>query len=426
MTIYVVKPGDSVYSIAKANGVTENSIISENQLVNPSQLVVGQTLVLPSTSRTYTVKSGDTISSIARANGISQNDLFRANPGIPSNGRITPGQIITIPAGEQKLGTIEVNGYIFPSSNEKIVRDALPSLTYLSIFSYQAKPDGNLSQINDEKWISLARRNSVAPIMVLTNIQPSGGFSSDIAHAILNDKQAQQTLINNITAIMKQKGYYGLNIDLEYIYPYDRLSYNAFLRTITAKLRALGYIVLTAIAPKTSAEQMGLLYEAHDYPAHGQIVDRVILMTYEWGYLAGPPQAVAPLNLVKKVLDYAVTVIPPSKILMGIPNYGYDWVLPYVRGTLAQTFSNIEAVNRAFRNKAEIRYDETAQSPYFNYYDDRKRQHIVWFEDARSIQQKLLLVNQYKLAGVSYWTIERPFIQNLLVLNSMYDVKKVI
>jgi Predicted glycosyl hydrolase len=150
------------------------------------------------------------------------------------------------------------------------------------------------------------------------------------------------------------------------------------------------------------------------------------LMTYEWGYLAGPPQAVAPLNLVRKVLDYAVTVIPPNKILMGIPNYGYDWVLPYVRGTLAQTFSNIEAVNRAFRNHAEIRYDETAQSPYYNYYDDRKRQHIVWFEDARSIQQKLLLVNEYKLAGVSYWTMERPFIQNLLVLNAMYDIKKVL
>lgn len=426
MTVYVVKQGDSIYSIAKANGVTPDSIISANRLVNPAQLVVGQTLVIPSASRTYVVKSGDTISAIARANGISQNDLFRANPSIPQSGRITAGQTITIPAGGQKLGTIEVNGYIFPSSDEKTVQDALPSLTYLSIFSYQANPDGSLTQINDDKWIQLARKNNVAPIMVLTNIRPSGGFSSDIAHAILNDSKAQQNLINNILSIMKQKNYYGLNIDLEYIFPYDRLSYNAFLKTITAQLHALGYIILTAIAPKTSAEQQGLLYEAHDYAAHGQIVDRVILMTYEWGYLAGPPQAVAPLNLVRKVLDYAVTVIPPDKILMGMPNYGYDWVLPYVRGTLAKTFSNIEAVNLAYRNRAEIRYDETAQSPYFNYYDDRKRQHIVWFEDARSIRQKLLLVNEYKLAGVSYWTIERPFIQNLLVLNSMYDIKKVV
>jgi spore germination protein len=183
---------------------------------------------------------------------------------------------------------------------------------------------------------------------------------------------------------------------------------------------------MTAVAPKLSAAQTGLLYEAHDYPFHGATVDKVILMTYEWGYLSGPPQAVAPLNQVKRVLDYAVSVIPRNKILMGIPNYGYDWVLPYVRGTKATTFSNVEAVARALRNKADIKYDAAAQSPYFNYYDSQKRQHIAWFEDARSIVQKLNLVDEYKLAGISYWTIERPFPQNLVVLNSMYNVKKVV
>jgi spore germination protein len=426
LTVYVVKPKDSIYSIAKANGITPESIISANRLVNPSQLVIGQALVLPTSSRAYTVKSGDTIYSIARANGVSQNAIFSANPHIGSNGVIYAGQVLTIPSGEQKLGTIEVNGYIFPGSNEQIVRDAFPSLTYLSIFSYQVKEDGSLVTIEDEKWIRMARQNNVAPIMVVTNIRATGGFSSDITDALLTNMAVQQTLINNIVTTMKQKNYYGLNIDFEYIFPKDRESYNQFLRTITARMHELGYIVLTAVAPKNSAEQKGLLYEAHDYPAHGEIVDRVILMTYEWGYLAGPPQAVAPLNLVRRVLDYAVSVIPRDKILMGIPNYGYDWVLPYVRGTRASTFSNIEAINRAFRNNAEIRYDETAQSPYYNYYDDQKRQHIVWFEDARSIRQKLLLVDEYKLAGVSYWTIERPFPQNLLLINSMFTVKKVV
>jgi spore germination protein len=426
LAIYVVKTGDSIYSIAKSNGVAPDSIISANELVNPSQLVVGQTLFIPAANRAYTVKSGDTIYSIARTTGVSPDLILKANPNIGSNGRIFPGQVITIPSGEQKLGTIEVNGYIFPSSNEQIVRNALPSLTYLSIFSYQAKEDGSLTSINDDKWITVARQNNVAPVMVLTNIRATGGFSSDIAHELLTDETVQNNLINNIVAIMKQKNYYGLNIDFEYIFPYDRQSYNAFLKTITARMHALGYIVLTAIAPKLDAEQKGLLYEAHDYPAHGKTADRVIIMTYEWGYLAGPPQAVAPLNQVRRVLDYAVTVIPPDKILMGVPNYGYDWTLPYVRGTLAKTFSNIEAVNRAFINKAEILYDQAAQSPYYNYYDSDKKQHIVWFEDARSIRQKLLLVNEYKLAGVSYWTIGRPFAQNLLVLNSMYNIKKVL
>jgi spore germination protein len=426
LTVYVVNPGDSIYSIAKANGVTPDSIISANQLVNSSLLVVGQTLVLPTVSQTYTVKSGDTIRSISRAYGVSQNAIFGANPSIPSSGRLTAGQVIIIPSQEQKLGTIEVNGYIFPQSNEAIVTEALPSLTYLSIFSYQANPDGSLPTINDDAFISLARTNHVAPIMVITNIRSTGGFSSDIAHSILTSDSVQQALIENVLTTMKQKNYYGLNIDFEYIFPDDKDNYNNFIKKITDQLHSQGYVVFTAVAPKTSASQSGLLYEAHDYHFHGSTVDRVIIMTYEWGYLAGPPQAVAPLNLVKKVLDYAVTEIPPSKILMGIPNYGYDWVLPYVPGTLATTFSNIDAVNRAYQNSADIHYDETAQSPYYNYYDSQKRQHIVWFEDARSIQQKLLLVSKYKLAGVSYWTMERPFPQNLLVINSMFDIKKII
>lgn len=426
LTVYVVKPGDSIYSIARAFGVTPQSIIEPNGLLNPSQLVVGQTLVIPTTDQNYTVRSGDTIYSIARRFGVTQNAIFSANPNIGPDGRIIPGQIIVIPGTERKLGTIEVNGYIFPGSDESIVRPALPSLTYLSIFSYQVSEDGSLNDIDDEKWIRIARENNVAPIMVIANIRETGGFNSDIASAIFASESVQDTLINNIINIMRQKNYYGLNIDFEYIYPSDKENYNNFLQKITDRLNALGYIVLTAVAPKLTGDQQGLLYEAHDYPAHGRIVDRVILMTYEWGYLAGPPQAVAPLREVRRVLDYAVTVIPRNKILMGIPNYGYDWVLPYRRGTLATTFSNIEAVNRAFRNRAEIKFDESAQSPYYNYYDDQRRQHVVWFEDARSIRAKLMLVDEYNLAGISYWTIERPFPQNLLVLNSMFNIKKVI
>lgn len=82
-----------------------------------------------------------------------------------------------------------------------------------------------------------------------------------------------------------------------------------------------------------------------NHSAHGRLVSHVILMTYEWGYTFGPPMALAPLNAAKRVVDYAVTAIPRSKILMGIPNYGYDWTLPYQRGTRAFTVSNVGEVN---------------------------------------------------------------------------------
>ena len=145
-----------------------------------------------------------------------------------------------------------------------------------------------------------------------------------------------------------------------------------------------------ALAPKTSAGQRGLLYEGHDYAALGSAVDAALLMTYEWGYTYGPPMAVAPLPNVRAVLDYAVTELPPEKILLGIPNYGYDWPLPYVQGeTKAASLSNQAAIELAIRHQIAIHYDETAQSPYFHYTDEAGTVHEVWFEDARSLSAKL-------------------------------------
>lgn len=376
MAIHVVRSGDTVYNIARRYGVSPDTIINSNELTNPASLVVGQTIV--------------------------------------------------IPAEQEKLGTIEVNGFAFPDINQETLRKTLPNLTYLSIFSYNARRDGSLSAINDTPLINQAIAAGVAPLMVVTNIEEGSGFNSDIAHEVLTQEDPQTNLINNIVRILDEKNYFGINIDFEYIYPYDRQSYNFFLQRLTDTLEPLGYLTSTSIAPKISATQPGLLYEAHDYPVHGREVNRVILMTYEWGYTYGPPMAVAPLNEVRRVLNYAVTAIPREKILMGIPNYGYDWTLPYVRGSSATPVSNTGAVNLARQNNAAIQYDLTAQSPFFNYYDENRSQHIVWFEDARSIEAKLRLVNEFNLAGVSYWTIGRYFPQNWLILNSLYNVRKVL
>ncbi len=90
--------------------------------------------------------------------------------------------------------------------------------------------------------------------------------------------------------------------------------------------------------------------------------------SYEWGYTYGPPMAVAPLAAVRRVLDYAVSEMPPEKIFMGFPNYAYDWTLPYQAGsTRAELIGNEAAVQLAVRVGAEIRFDETAQTPWFTY-----------------------------------------------------------
>ncbi len=255
--------------------------------------------------------------------------------------------------------------------------------------------------IPDEPIITAAKQKKVAPLMVITNIKEAGGFNSDIAHTILNDKKVQDVLLETVIKVLEEKGYYGLDIDFEYIYPNDREAYNQFLLKVTNRLHELGYTVSTAVAPKLSETQQGLLYEAHDYAAHGKIVDHVILMTYEWGYTYGPAMAVAPIDQVERVLKYTVTVIPSKKILMGMPNYGYDWTLPFVQGSAARSLSNLEAVELASRVGAQIQYDTRVQAPFFTYYDSNGKQHVVWFDDVRSTAARLSLADKYNLGGVS-------------------------
>ncbi len=425
MRIHVVKPGESIYIIAQQYRVSPEKIISDNELANPAQLVVGQTLVILEGYRLHRVRPGETIYSISRDYKMATEDLIEANPQITNPSMIYVGQIITIPPMTMDFGTIQVNGYAFPNIKKEVLKNTLPSLTYLSIFSYQVKPDGSLTTIDDVPLINTARGEGVASFMVVTNIKEGGSFDSDLAHTILTNLEVQNNLISNITKTLKDKTYYGLDIDFEYIYANDRENYNNFLRKITSVLRPLGYSITTALAPKISADQPGVLYQGHDYPVHGALADHVIIMTYEWGFTYGPPMAVAPLNQVRKVLNYAVTAIPRSKIFMGIPNYGYDWTLPYKPGTAAKAISNTGAVELAYQVGANIQFDPIAQAPFFRYYDKSGNQHEVWFEDARSILAKLELANEYRLGGISYWTIGRDFPQNWLVLNSVYKVKKV-
>lgn len=208
------------------------------------------------------------------------------------------------------------------------------------------------------------------------------------------------------------------------MYPADRELYNSFLEKVVEKLHEEDFIVTTALAPKVRADQVGTLYEAHDYNTHGKLVDHVILMTYEWGYTYGPPMAVAPINQVERVIEYAVTEIPSKKILMGIPNYGYDFTLPYEQGRAAKSISNTNAISLAVEKGVEIQYDTVSQAPYFYYKDESGALHIVWFEDARSIKAKLELVTKYNLGGVSFWTVMNYFPQGYAVLNSEFQVEK--
>ncbi len=133
---------------------------------------------------------------------------------------------------------------------------------------------------------------------------------------------------------------------------------------------------------------------------------------------------VAPINKVRQVVEYAVTEIDNRKINLGIPNYGYDWPLPFVQGeTAATTIGNVQAVQIAINQGAEILYDEIAQSPYF-YYTENQTEHVVWFEDVRSIQAKFDLIREFDLRGGGYWNIMSWFYANWFLADNTFVINK--
>ena len=378
MEIYVVKLGDTVDSIAEEYGISVSSVIYNNQLAYPYPLAVGQALLL---------SAGET-----------------PPPSYPA----------------------WVNGYAYPFIQQDVLGETLPFLSSLSVFSYGFDEEGNLipPTLDDTFMIDAALMQGVRPVLTLTPIGPDGNFNNVLITAVVNSQTAKDNLLNNLLATVQEKNFQGVDIDFEYIRPEDRIPFADFVADVRNYLSPYGYHVSVALAPKTSDTQAGLLYEGKDYRLLGEAADSVLLMTYEWGYTYGPPMAVAPVDKVRQVVEYAVTRIEPSKIDLGIPNYGYDWTLPFVQGSSrATTVSNQEAVRIAIEAGVPIQFDEAAMSPFFRYEKDGQL-HEVWFEDVRSYQARFSLLPEYGLRGMGYWQIMRFFRPNWLLLSDTFKIQK--
>ena len=423
MEIHVVQSGETLYSIAARYGADPWLLREANGIPPDGALAVGQTVVIQAVRTFHIVQPGQTLASIARFYGLPLRALYRNNYQLGGSPEIRPGQKLVIAYGDEKLGSIFTNGYAYPFIQPAALRAQLPYMSYLTPFTYGITAQGGLLPLNDWTLLYEARRLGTAGMMHLSTLTEEDSFSSGRAELILTDAGLRLALIEQVEAVMAEKGYQGLDVDFEYIPAALREEYAAFIAQLREHLAPRGWPVVVALAPKTRADQPGLLYEAHDYALLGAAADYVLLMTYEWGYTYGPPMAVAPLPNVRQVLDYAVTEIPREKIYLGIPNYGYDWPLPFRQGeTKARSISNQEAVAIAVAQWADIQYDDTAQSPWFRYTEGGVV-HEVWFEDARSMSAKLRLIQEYGLRGAGYWNLMRPYPQGWTVLNALYGVK---
>lgn len=425
MIIYEVENGDTPSKIADRFNVSLLRLLSDNGLDEFTKLSPGQVLVIQIPDVVHTVSAGETLYEIANNYSTNINDIFRNNYILRGSESIYPGQTLVISYDDVKTReeSVDINAYSYTFIGYNLLRETMPYLTFLTPFTYGINDNGTLITPDDEWMIELSNNFDVKPLMHLSTLNEQGVFSNETASNVFNNEDVKNRLTDEIVKNLYKKGYYGLDIDFEFINPDESVLYTQLIDDIRAVINPLGFDIIAALAPKTSDEQKGTLYEGHNYGLIGEAANYVLLMTYEWGYTYGPPMAVAPVDKVREVVDYAVSKIPSGKIFLGIPTYGYDWTLPYVKGvSRAPSISNGEALKLASEFGAEIKYNEISQAPWFNYKDYKGEIHEVWFEDARSIKAKFDIINEYNLAGAGYWDLLRPFPQNWVLLNSYFNI----
>lgn len=238
------------------------------------------------------------------------------------------------------------------------------------------------------------RRPLLFPI--LSNNDEQGTWHPEETARLLDDPEAQHTLITGLLTRLKSEGTQGLNVDFEQLTQVDRERYVNFLEDLTRELHQAGLYVTVDVP---------LNDEAFDYEAIGKIVDAVVLMEYDEHYETGKPGPVASQNWFREGLDAICERVDKSKLIIALGAYGYDWNTTPGNKKPAEPVSFADAVQLAENSGADIATVGDSMNPRFHYLDDQKQTHEVWLLDAVTIWNQYALVRQHQVRGVSLWRL---------------------
>lgn len=425
MTIHVVQIGETIYTIADKYGVSADRLIIENGIEDPGRLVVGEAIVILYPEMMHTIQEGDTISGIADKYGVTIFQILRNNPYLSDREYIFPGETIVISYKENKKEIIETNGFAYPFIDKNILRRTLPFLTYLTVYKYEITAEGDIDDIDDTEIIQMAKIYNVAPVMMLTVLSQNMEDEINMIHSILSSKEKQERIFHNILRILQTKGYCGVSINTSYILPADRDVYEDLVIKFTKTLSNAGYKIYNTYNIHVFNLLTGTIFIQFDNYKLYQAVDGVTLIRYIFGYSKGLPLGTISMDTLRRFGKYLEKSMPTKKINIGLPVIGHIWKLPYEPvSSKGMAVSYDSALEIAFDYNADIQYDETTNTAYFQYISDND--YIVRFWDARSIDSFVKFVTEFGLNGISIWNIMNWFPQLWLVINSQYEINKLL
>jgi spore germination protein len=430
MDIHIVVSGDTIESIAMKYGVAPQKILQDNELKASDKLVIGQTIIITYPVSVYTVREGDTLSGIAEANNIPMMQLLRNNPFLSSREYIYPGEALTVSYNNTK-GKVTTGGFAYPYINRTVLTKTLPYLTYLSIFNYTVTVQREIiSYYDDSEVVQLSKEYGVAPLMLISSISAQGVPDRKAAEAILSDEALQDLYIDLVLDLVKDKGYYGVNLSFQFLNQENQNQYVKLYNKISGIAHQEGIPLYITINPNKTSTGSEINYEKIDYSGFKQEPDgdSIAFLTFDWGYYFGPPAPVGSIQDINNLIEYAVQYIPSKMLSVGIPIIGYDWEVPYAGSfskASAMSIDNVLALARDI--DAVIEFDEISKTPYIRYLEQPAGvQHIIWFLDARTISSLMNLVSEYDLSGTGIWNIMSYYPQMWLVINTQYEIEKIL
>jgi spore germination protein len=260
------------------------------------------------------------------------------------------------------------------------------------------------------KAINFLQAKKIPAYGCVSNVD--GDWSPQVAHSVMTTWL--DAAVANLVAFAQANRFAGINIDFEAVDQADRANFSNFTQVLADALHAQGLKLIVSV-PAFSAIDFDDPYNyAYDLRALGASADFLQLMTYDEAIPGWDPGPVAGSDWMEDDLDYATSLVPPAKLLNGLPAYGYDWR----RNDSGSQLFWVDTPALVAKYGVTPKYDLQSNSETFSYKaKDGSGRHTVWTENARSIALKAGLVGAYGLGGTSvyalgmedaaYWTAVR-------------------
>ncbi|MBS2040487.1 glycosyltransferase [bacterium] len=258
--------------------------------------------------------------------------------------------------------------------------------------------------------LNIASQHRIRVEPVLNNAVGSG-FDPLRVHRLLSNPQDQDRLIADILHFLRSHHLQGVQVDFENLDPVDWKHYPAFLRRLAQALGPAGFSLSIAL------EASILERPDVDWATLNQSCQAIVLMAYDRHAAEDPPGPIAPVEWCQQVLQKALTRFPAQRLVLGIGNYGYDWVTSEaVDSPRAEVLNYFTALGVLHGQARDLTFDPASLNSHLAYQDDQRRTHQIWLLDAISAANQWRLAQPLGVKGAALWVMgaEDPSIWKFL------------